>query len=70
MPEKPNTAAGYSPDQVMRVKATCLGAFAHFEHQHGEQRRRGADDQEIMRGNILKQTLHAVHNLGISGAQV
>lgn len=24
MAEKPNTAAGYSPDQVARVKATCL----------------------------------------------
>ena len=24
MPEKPTTAAGYPPDQVARVKATCL----------------------------------------------
>jgi len=24
MPEKPTTAAGYPPDQVVRVKATCL----------------------------------------------
>jgi hypothetical protein len=24
MPEKPTTAAGYAPDQVARVKSTCL----------------------------------------------
>src|SRR3954469_8534124 len=24
MPDKPNTAAGYPPEQVARVKATCL----------------------------------------------
>src|SRR6185503_16829089 len=24
MPEKPTTATGYAPDQVARVKATCL----------------------------------------------
>ncbi len=24
MPEKPTTAAGYLPEQVVRVKATCL----------------------------------------------
>jgi hypothetical protein len=27
MPEKPTTAAGYPPDQVARVKATCLYLF-------------------------------------------
>ena len=24
MPEKPRTAAGYAPEQVQRVRATCL----------------------------------------------